>query len=95
MSSVKFVVGNTYREIPQGNAKLDRTHKFRKMDDWTLYVDIVEGNVDTIQHVAFDMQHQSFQPRVFQHAAPVKVSRPDGTVAWRFSTRQQRTLVTT
>jgi hypothetical protein len=90
MSSVKFVVGNTYREIPQGNAKLDRTHKFRKVHDWTLYVDIVEGsNVDVIQHVTFDMQNQSFQPSVFQHAAPVKVTRPDGTVAWRFSTRQQ------
>jgi hypothetical protein len=89
MASVKFVVGNTYREIPQGNAKLDRTHNFRKVHDWTLYVDIVAGNVDMIQHVAFDMQNQSFQPSVFKHAAPVKVTRPDGIAAWRFSTRQQ------
>lgn len=89
MSSVKFVVGNTYREIPQGNAKLDRTHTFRKVHDWVLYVDIVDGNVDMIQHVVFDMQKESFQPSVFSSAAPVKVSRPDGTVAWRFSTRQQ------
>jgi hypothetical protein len=89
MSTVKFVVGNTYREIPQGNAKFDRTHKFRKVHDWTLYVDVLEGSVDVVQHVVFDMQNASFQPQIFTACAPVKVNRSDGTVAWRFSTRQQ------
>jgi hypothetical protein len=89
MSSVKFVVGNTYRAIPQGNAKFDRTNKFRKVHDWSLYVDIIDGDVDVIQHVVFDMQNPTFIPSVFQHAAPIKVKRDDGTEAWRFSTRQQ------
>jgi len=45
-NEVKVVVGNTLRRIPQSEAKLDRTGKFCKVNEWVLYVDVVEGNPD-------------------------------------------------
>ena len=86
--SVDFIVGNEYRRLPHSMAKLDRTGCFRKVHDWTLYVDVLEGDPDLIERVVFDLG-PSFSPESFICAFPVPVKRPNGAKAWRFATRQQ------
>ncbi|CAB9524180.1 Putative amidoligase enzyme [Seminavis robusta] len=88
MTSVVYTVGNTYQLIPSHRAKLDRSGQHRKTHDWTLFVDILEGDPDVIQRVTFDLG-STFQPRSFACSCPISVKRPDGTKVWRFSTRQQ------
>jgi hypothetical protein len=85
---VVFVVGNTYQELPQDQAALDRTGSFYKTHDWILFVDIEQGNPDIIQHVTFDLG-LSFSPRSFTCSCPIQQSKGEGVVHWRFSTRQQ------
>jgi len=87
LQTVRFVVGNTYRKVPTGEQSLDRSGKHHKNHEWTLYVDILQGNPDIIERVSFDLP--TFQPEQFVCNAPVAVKRPNGTAAWRFSTRQQ------
>ena len=87
MTTLVFTVGNTYQKIPSHRAKLDRSGKYRKIHDWTVYLDVVEGNEDLIQRVTFDLG-STFQPRAFACSCPVEVKRRDGRKAWRFSTRQ-------
>jgi hypothetical protein len=51
-------------------------HKFRKVR-WTLYVDRVEGggvNAGYYSGVPLICNINPFQPSVFQHAAPIKVT---------------------
>ena len=61
---VTYTVGNTYQKIPELRARMDRTRKHKKVHDWLLYLDILEGNPDHIQRVTFDLG-ASFQPRAF------------------------------
>jgi hypothetical protein len=87
-SSVQFLVGNTYQKLRRGEEQhLDRTGTFRKDHDWTLYVDVVNGDPNQIQLVKFDLP--SFEPREFVCSCPVAVKRQNGSTAWRFATRQQ------
>lgn len=88
MAQCGFIVGNTYRSVPLSEAKLDRSGRFHKEHDWTLFVDVVSGNPDLIERVVFDLG-SSFSPSSFVCASPVSVTRPNGLQAWRFSTRQQ------
>ena len=87
--SVSFVVGNTYQSIHEANAKLDRSRSYRKIHDWTIYVDVLSGDPDTIDHVIFDMQNSTFHPQVFKHHAPIRIQGADGRTRWRFASRQQ------
>lgn len=87
-TSVIFVVGNTYKRISNASAKLDRSGRYKKVHDWTLYVDVQAGDPDLIQHVKFDL-HSSFQPNSFTCSSPVNIIQPDGSRVSRFSTRQQ------
>ena len=81
--SVEFVVGNTYARLSHRSApRVGRIH------DWTLYVDILDGDIDLIQHVEFVMG-ESFTPRNFVHHCPVPVYGMDGRKRWRFASRQQ------
>mmetsp|Transcript_7725 Transcript_7725/g.8974 ORF Transcript_7725/g.8974 Transcript_7725/m.8974 type:complete len:525 (+) Transcript_7725:75-1649(+) len=101
-SSVQFIVGNTYEEIPESKAKLDRSGNFKKIHDWILYVDIVAGDPETIERVSFDLGGSFSQ--VFHCSYPIpqtprnqKRSRSNNGRAaarqrqqhWRFKTRQQ------
>lgn len=70
------------------SAKLDRSRRYKKVHDWTLYVDVISGEADLIERVSFDFG-EGFSPSVFHCAYPVPVKRPNGQDAWRFSTRQQ------
>ena len=89
MSSVQFIVGNTYRRVPLSDAKMDRSGTYPKTHDWTLYLDVLEGSdPDLIERVTFDLG-SSFSPPTFVCASPVSVTRPNGSPAWRFQTRQQ------
>ena len=86
---VMFVVGNTHRNVREANAKLDHSRTYRKTHDWTLYVDVISGDKDIIDHVTFDMQHSSFRPQVFTHRSPTRITDSNGRTRWRFATRQQ------
>lgn len=87
-NAVIYTVGNTYNKISSNRAKLDRSGQHKKVHDWTLFVDVLQGNQDLIHRVTFDLG-STFQPRAFACSCPVKVKRHDGQTAWRFSTRQQ------
>ena len=89
-SVVEFVVGNDYRRLPRSDAHLDRTGQHYKVHDWTLYVDVLHGShPDLLERVVFDFG-SSFSPTtLFVSAYPVPVTRPDGSTAYRFATRQQ------
>ena len=86
--SVQFVVDNSYKRIPLRESNLDRSGNHHKIHDWTLYLDIVKGDPDLIERVAFDLG-STFEPREFISSSPIRVTKPNGASAWRFSTRQQ------
>jgi Putative amidoligase enzyme len=86
--TVQFVVDNTYKSIPSAKAKLDRTGKYRKVHEFTLYVDIVRGDPDLIERVLFGMGRH-FEPQTFVSSCPIRVRQPNGLPAWRFCTTQQ------
>ncbi|GKY96023.1 hypothetical protein MPSEU_000562800 [Mayamaea pseudoterrestris] len=86
--SVQFVVGNTYKRLPLSKAKLDRSGKYHKTHDWTLFVDVLQGDPDVIERVSFDLGAM-FATSVFICSCPVQLERPGGRFVWRFSTRQQ------
>lgn len=88
-NAVHFVVGNTYSKVPLSEAKLDRSGSCRKVHDWTLFVDVVEGNVDAVvERVSFDLGG-TFQPSTFVCSTPIPIQGPNGSIVWRFQTRQQ------
>ncbi|KAI2498162.1 putative amidoligase enzyme [Fragilaria crotonensis] len=86
--AVRFVVDNTYKSIPVHEAKLDRSGRYHKLHEYTLYVDIVYGDPDLIRHVRFYLG-PTFHPQTFVCSSPIRVNRPNGLPAWRFSTTQQ------
>mmetsp|Transcript_16491 Transcript_16491/g.35637 ORF Transcript_16491/g.35637 Transcript_16491/m.35637 type:complete len:453 (-) Transcript_16491:138-1496(-) len=92
MSSVDFIIGNTYSKIRQSNAKWDSTRTQRRIHDWTLYVDILgsEADADLVKKVEFNMGSK-FTPSKFVSWCPIKVSGGGGggRGRWRFQTRQQ------
>jgi len=88
MVRVDFVVGNTYTRIPVLEAKLDRSRKYKKIHNWTLYLDVLRGKSNVVERVTFDLG-PSFHPQTFVCHAPIPVRRPDGQLVWRFSTRQE------
>ena len=56
----------------------------------TIYVDIIKGsNPELVDFVRFDMNCSSFHPRIFICSCHTKVVSEDGSIAWRFSTRQR------
>ncbi|CAB9518012.1 Putative amidoligase enzyme [Seminavis robusta] len=88
--SLLYVAGNTYKCIPDGMAKWNRKGTLKKVHDWTLFVDVIQGDADVIQTVEFHLDG-SFQPPLFVCASPVHVVLPDGSRVTRFKTRQQST----
>jgi len=87
---IEFKVGNTYTRLDESKAKLDTTGNHLKVHDWTLFVDLEEGSdPNHVDLVKFDMNHDSFSPRIFQSHCPVPLKNSDGSTFWRFSTRQQ------
>lgn len=88
MTEVQFVVDNTYKRLPKSKAPLDRGGRFEKIHDWTLFVDIVAGDVNLVERVLFDLG-ASFSPQRFICSCPIPVTQPNGLPAWRFCTRQQ------
>ena len=91
MSSVNFVIGNTYAKINKSRAKLDKTGIYRRVHDWTLYVDILgdDGDEDIIKKVEFNMS--ALDPSKYVSHCPIKVKVPgtNNNYRWRFQTKQQ------
>lgn len=89
MSSVDFIVGNSYNEIPKSKAKKDKSGQYSKIHDWTLFLDIINGSPDIIERVQFDLG-SSFSPSQFTCATPIQIKQKhNGKILWRFKTRQQ------
>jgi hypothetical protein len=91
----KFVVGNTYSLIPEENAELDRSKQHRKVHDWTVFLDVVDGDKDSIAFVTFDMG-PSFSPKQYSSYYPMEIrggeTSPNGSASkskWRFQSRHQ------
>lgn len=76
--------------MPESKAKLNRKGTIKKIHDWVLYVDVVQGDPNVIQTVQFEMD-KSWRPRTFSCVSPVRVNLPDGSQVMRFKTRQQST----
>mmetsp|Transcript_10368 Transcript_10368/g.15401 ORF Transcript_10368/g.15401 Transcript_10368/m.15401 type:complete len:464 (-) Transcript_10368:138-1529(-) len=88
--SLRFVIGNTYQRLSPRNAPFDRSGRYRKVHDWTVYLDVIGGDdADIIEFVKFDMNNSTFKPQAFVCTCPIKVLDKDGLSVWRFSSRQQ------
>ncbi|EED93873.1 predicted protein [Thalassiosira pseudonana CCMP1335] len=84
MSSIRFVIGNTYTKLSDHRAQYDSTNNHLKVHNWTIYVDVFGNDADLIKKVEFDMG-PSFTPHKFTSYCPIKVSEN----RWRFQSRQQ------
>ena len=84
MSSIRFVIGNTYTKLSDQRAQYDSTNNHLKVHNWTIYVDVFGNDADLIKKVEFDMG-PSFTPHKFTSYCPIKVSEN----RWRFQSRQQ------
>lgn len=89
-TTASFVIGNTYQRLPESKAKYNRKGSLKKIHDWVLYVDIVQGDHHLIERVEFGMD-KSWEPRTFTSRYPIKITRSDGSKLLRFQTRQQST----
>ena len=87
-NEVQFVFGNTYTKVPLSEAKLDSSGSYRKIHDWTLFVDVVAGEPDVIERVSFDLG-STFQPNTSICHTPVPIRTDNNGIVWRFQTRQQ------
>ena len=85
--SVELLIGNEYSRVPRASARWNRTNDYLKEHCVNIYVDVVNGSPDTIEKISFDLGG-SFEPSVFVCQAPVRVVRPNGQPAYRFSTKQ-------
>jgi hypothetical protein len=93
MTSLQLSIGNTYRRLADSEAALDRSQTYKKVHDWTLFVDVLipnDGEANTLENaidrVSFDLG-SSFQGNPFLCRSPVPLKRGSQRV-WRFSTRQ-------
>jgi hypothetical protein len=79
-----YVVGNTYRKLNPPNGGLNR-RKRQRFDEheWTVYVDIVEGNPDHFHSVSF-LLDESVQGRNIVCKTPIQVDLSNGRKVWRF-----------
>ena len=98
----KFVVGNTHRLLSVGEAKFDRAGKHLKRHDWTVFLDVLNGDEgkDAIAWVTFEMDFGNGNVCKFTHSQPNRVEesgskrdesnkRERSLVKWRFASRQQ------
>jgi hypothetical protein len=87
-----FVIGNTYKRIPEENAKFDRTGAFRKVHEWSVYLDVVEGFSSVIARIDVDLG-MGFIPRELVSNWSKKIEQPYSIPSsrWRCFTTQQQT----
>jgi hypothetical protein len=88
MTSVDFVIGNTYTRLRDSNAKFDKTGTHRRVHEWTLYVDVPSSDdADLIRKVIFNMPLMT--PSTFVSHCPIETRR--GGDGWRRFQTTQRT----
>jgi Putative amidoligase enzyme len=90
-----LAIGNTYRRVPSHEVTLDRTGTFRKVHEFTLYVDVLvpendprqKGTLENvIDRVTFDLG-STFHGGPYICYSPIPVTNKTGKAAWRFQTR--------
>ena len=88
MDKVAFLaVGNTYERIPDKDASLDRSKKFRKVHRLGIYMDVVEGNENIISHIEAD--YGPTFPRKLTSIRRKKVHLKHGNTRWRWYDNHQ------
>ena len=94
-SNMTLAIGNTYNRVPSHEVTLDRTGTFRKVHEFTLYVDVLvpendsgqKGSLENvIDRVTFDLG-STFRGSPFICYSPIPVKNKNGKAAWRFHTR--------
>ena len=84
MTSVDFVIGNTYTRLSDSTAKFDKTGTHRRVHEWTLYVDVPSSDdADLIRKVEFNMPLMT--PSKFVSHCPIET----GSFGRRFQTTQR------
>lgn len=93
MTRLQLYIGNTYRRLPESEAPWDRSKRFKKVHDYTVFVDVLipsQGEADALEkaidRVTFDLG-STFQGSPYLCRAPVPAKRGSQRF-WRFSTRQ-------
>ncbi len=86
MSRIQFIVGNSHSSIAPHRARRSRKG-IKKTHDIRVFVDVVNGDVDAIEKVTFDLG-PTFIPQKFHCATPVRTKTGHGALVWRFATRQ-------
>jgi hypothetical protein len=88
MTSVDFVIGNTYARLSDSTAKFDKTGTHLRVHEWTLYVDVPSSDdADVIRKVEFSMPLMT--PSKFVSHCPIETRR--GGDGWRRFQTTQRT----
>lgn len=83
MTSVDFIIGNTYTRLRDSTAKFDKTGTHRRVHLWTLYVDVPSNDdADLIRKVEFNMPLMT--PSKFVSHCPIEA----GSFGMRFQTTQ-------
>ena len=83
MTSVDFIIGNTYTRLRDSTAKFDKTGTHRRVHLWTLYVDVPSNDdADLIRKVEFNMPLMT--PSKFVSHCPIEA----GSFGRRFQTTQ-------
>jgi len=87
---IEFRVGHSYKRLDKSKAKVSRTGNHLKVHDWTLFVDLEEStDPNHVDLVKFDLNDDSFTPRIFQCHCPIPWKNSDGSTSWRFTTHQR------
>lgn len=79
-----YVVGNTYRKLnpPNGGQNRRKRQHFDE-HEWTVFVDIMEGDPDHFHSVSF-LLDEMVQGRKIVCKTPIQVDLPNGQKVWRF-----------
>uniref|UniRef100_A0A7S0Q6V5 YEATS domain-containing protein n=1 Tax=Coccolithus braarudii TaxID=221442 RepID=A0A7S0Q6V5_9EUKA len=67
--ALKLEIGNTYAPVPPEKQKYNRSGTMKKKHDWRLYAKVVQGDVNLIHQVTFQL-HETFQPSAFKKFLP-------------------------
>lgn len=86
-----FLLGNTCETIPENEATWDKEKKCKKIYQWTVYLDVVEGNRQVISQVKGIMLFGKGRSWTKIENCPQQVTTEDGKTRWRLFQSKQST----